>query len=38
MPDGDPARLELLDEGTSDRIRALLVQLVGIDARGRRTL
>ena len=29
--DGDPLRLELLDVGAADRVRAFLVQLVGIE-------
>ena len=31
-PDGDPPRLEVLDVGAADRVRALLVELVGVDA------
>ena len=31
MPDGDPARLELLDEGAADRIGAGLVELLRIE-------
>ena len=30
--DRDPARLEVLDVGAADRVRALLVELVGVDA------
>ena len=31
-PDRDPPRLELLDVGAADRVRALLVELAGVDA------
>ncbi len=32
LPDRDAPRLELLDVRTPDRVRAFLVELVGIDA------
>ena len=30
-PNGDPARLELLDVRTADRVRPFLVELLGVD-------